>query len=103
MMHITGGAFTKLKSLLKNSDVLIKRDHKMKPQKIFLELYERGISSKNMYQTFNCGVGFIFSTSQKSAKEIILRSPDMDIIGSVVDGTGKIKINSMFDGGTVVF
>lgn len=96
MIHITGGAFTKLNELLKGCDAYITRNHKLKPQNIFMELYKRGLSDKEMYRTFNCGIGFIFSVMPGDAKEIVKKSRDMDIIGKVVLGTGKVKINSLF-------
>ena len=95
MMHITGGAYSKLKDLLENTDVEINRVHKLEPQNIFKELYKRGVSDEEMYKTFNCGIGFILSVSSEDADNIITEL-DADIIGKVVSGTGKIKIESMF-------
>ncbi len=95
MMHITGGAYTKLKDLLCGVDAIFKRDHRLQPQPIFRNLYERGISDEEMYKTFNCGVGFVLSVSQQDAGKIISEL-DADIIGEVISGSGKIKIESMF-------
>ncbi len=96
MMHITGGAFTKLKQVLpKNCDTVINKNHGLKPHKIFYELYRRGISDEEMYKTFNCGVGFVFSITPKDAKKI-LPGKDIAIIGQIVVGKEKIKIESMF-------
>lgn len=95
MMHITGGAYTKLKGLLYNADIVMS-NHKLKPQSIFKNLYKSGVSDLNMYKTFNCGVGFILSASQNDALKIISKVKDSDIIGKVVRGRGKIIINSMF-------
>ena len=95
MMHITGGAYSKLKDLLENTDVEINKVHKLEPQNIFKELYKRGVSDEEMYKTFNCGIGFILSVSSKDANNVI-NGLDTDIIGKVVSGTGKIKIESMF-------
>lgn len=103
LMHITGGAFTKLKQILpRNCDVIIERNHKLKPQKIFFELYKRGVPGEEMYKTFNCGVGFIFSASPKDIKKIIPQK-DMAIIGRIAPGNGKIKIESMFNSKTVEY
>jgi len=95
MMHITGGAYSKLKDLLENTDVEINRIHKLEPQNIFKELYKRGVSDEKMYKTFNCGIGFILSVSSEDADNVI-NGLEADIIGKVVSGTGKIKIESMF-------
>lgn len=100
MAHITGGAYTKLKDLLFGTDVRIRRDHKLQPQPIFRELYERGVDDTNMHKTFNCGVGFVLSVSSQDADKIVseLNAFDFgaDIIGEITAGTGKVKIESMF-------
>lgn len=98
MAHITGGAYTKLKKSLNGVDVGIEK-HNLKPQDIFYELYNRGIADEEMYKTFNCGVGFILSVQKEDPNKIIeyLKSDfEADIIGKIVSGNGKIKINSMF-------
>ena len=95
MMHITGGAYTKIKSLLKKTDALIHFD-KVKVQPIFRELYKRGVDSKEMYRTFNCGIGFIISVAQKDSFKIVSRTKGAYIIGRVVSGSGFVKIKSMF-------
>lgn len=96
MMHITGGAFTKLKDLLHNADAIISRNHKLKPQKILKELFERGFSDEEMYKTFNCGIGFVLSANEKDAKKIVSELDNVDIIGEVTSGSGKIRLESMF-------
>lgn len=107
MMHITGGAHTKLKDLLKNADAVIRRNHKLEPQLIFKELYRRGVSDEEMYRTFNCGVGFILSASLKDAEKIIIELKKYklkaDIIGEIVKGNGKVKIESMFSKKVIEF
>lgn len=98
MTHITGGAYTKLKKFLEGIDIRIEK-HNLKPQDIFYDLYNRRISDKEMYKTFNCGVGFILSVQRENSNEIIeyLKSDfEADIIGKIVSGNGKVKINSMF-------
>jgi len=102
MMHITGGAYTKLKDLLGCADVKLKRDHKLQPQPIFRDLYKKGISDEEMYQTFNCGIGFILSVSPQDANKIVSEL-DADIIGEITSGSGKIKIESMFSDKEIEF
>lgn len=102
MMHITGGAYTKLKDLLHNVNATLKRDHKLQPQQIFSQLYERGISDEEMYKTFNCGIGFILSVSPQDADKIVSKL-DADIIGEVSPGTGKVRIESVFSDKTIEF
>lgn len=96
MMHITGGAYTKLKGLLHNDADAVINNHKLKPQPIFRNLYRNGVSDLNMHKTFNCGVGFILSTSKNNASNIVSKVKDADIIGEVMRGKGKVIITSIF-------
>ena len=59
MEHITGGAFSKLTRYSENKNILIFRDHELKPQDIFCDIYRKGISDKQMYETlkFSRGIG----------------------------------------------
>jgi len=103
MMHITGGAFTKLKPLISNkTDIVIKKDHNLHPQEIFKEIYACGVSDKEMYTLFNCGIGFVLSVSPKDASKITDKLSDTDIIGEVIPGRGNIKIESAFSKSNVV-
>lgn len=103
MMHITGGAFTKLKDILNKADAVINQLKKLEPQSIFQELYGRGVSDKKMYSTFNCGIGFILSVPKSEADKIISKIPNSAILGEVVRGVGKVKIRSAFSGKIVQF
>ena len=100
MMHITGGAFTKLKDIAEQVDFEITRNHSLHPQPIFQELSQEGIQDEEMYRTFNCGIGFILSIQENEADAIIREIKNAgfqaDIIGKSVKGTGEIKIESMF-------
>lgn len=106
MMHITGGAYTKLKDLLNNADVHITKNHKLKPHQIFKKIYEKNISDEEMYKIFNCGIGFILSVSPENANEIISnmnkKGFNVDIIGEIIPGNEKIKIKSMFSDKEIV-
>lgn len=99
MMHITGGAYTKLIDLLdENLDAKIFRSHKLQPQKIFQEMFSRGVSEKEMYQTFNCGIGYIFSIKKNQAEKCLAVVKDFpaDIIGEIISGSGKVIVESKF-------
>lgn len=102
MMHVTGGAFSKLKDLLHGTDALITRGHSLMPHKIFKDLYAQGVSDKEMYTTFNCGIGFVLSCSKKDAHAIMSEVPDTAIIGEVVAGAGKVCIESGFSSAKIV-
>lgn len=93
--HITGGAFSKLKSYLPDLDAIIMRDHPLDPQPIFHELYATGINDRDMYQTFNCGIGFILAVPQEHHAQVA----DIvggHVIGKVVKGLGQVHIQSKF-------
>lgn len=103
-MHITGGAFTKLKQITDDCDIVIGNGHSLKPQRIFYELFERGVSDEEMYKTFNCGIGYVISASQEESEMILKEKSEFrrDIIGKVIPGTGKIIIESMFTDNEIV-
>lgn len=102
MMHITGGAFTKLKDILSGADAFIKFPHGFKLRPIFTEMYGRGVSSKEMYSTLNCGIGFVLSVPRTEAEKILSGAKDAYCIGEVRKGSGKVRITSIFDGSVVV-
>lgn len=102
MMNITGGAFTKLKDVLGKADARIVHTQKLMPQAIFTEIYEKGISNKTMYSTFNCGIGFILSVPKHQAAAILCKIKNAGIIGEVVRGDGHIQIQSAFNGKMVI-
>lgn len=102
MMHITGGAFTKLKDILDKTDAHIIQLRKLLPHAIFKEMYKRDISNKTMYSTFNCGVGFVLSAPKRQAISIIRKLKNADVIGEIVRGSGRVQIQSAFDNKTVV-
>jgi len=99
MIHLTGGAYTRLRQLRKNQDIII-FSHALIPQKIFYDIYEKGVLDEEMYRTFNCGIGFILSVCEQNSKEIIskLKNNGLEscVIGKVVKGSGKVKIKSAF-------
>ena len=102
MMHITGGAFTKIKDILYKADAYIVQPKKLLPQAIFTEIYKRGVSNKTMYSTFNCGVGFVLSAPKSQADLILRKLKNADIIGEIVRGDGHVLIQSAFNNKAVV-
>lgn len=108
-MHITGGAFTKLKKIIsKNQDIVIDLRSIDIPL-IFKTLYRKITElteepSYEMLRTFNCGVGFveIITPNDKEAFESILNKSVL--IGEIIsNGEGKIKIISPFDDSFIVY
>ncbi|NYZ78827.1 phosphoribosylformylglycinamidine cyclo-ligase [Candidatus Micrarchaeota archaeon] len=72
LAHITGGAFSKLSrigTLAKRGFLL---DNMPKPKPIFEELKKKaGLNYREMYSTFNMGVGLCIVTSKGDARKII--------------------------------
>ncbi len=101
MMHITGGAFSKLKGIIsRNQDIVILNP--INPQKIFFEISQKGITASRMYSTFNCGTGFILTLKEKDASRFLKNIPYSKRIGFVVNGSGKVKIKSSFSSKEIV-
>src|SRR3989344_1140367 len=97
MMHITGGAFTKLKPLLRGANARISEP--LEPQSIFRRIYERGVSDAEMYHTFNCGNGFVLGIAPKSANAVIAELKKYfkaKIIGEITKGDGRVMVRSYF-------
>ena len=70
LANITGGSFTKLPRL--NSRVRYDLDDLPAPMGIFKQIQVDGeIDSKEMYRTFNMGVGFCVIASKASADDIV--------------------------------
>lgn len=102
MMHITGGAFTKLHDLLGKADAVIEVPKALAPQPIFYELHKRGVSDREMYTTFNCGIGFVLSVPAHEAARMVKSTLGAAVIGRVERGSGKVRITSSFTGKTLV-
>jgi len=99
--HITGGAYTKIKPYLpKNTDAVFRFDQE--PSKIFKDLYAAGLTSKEMYQTFNCGYGFVLGVPDENLTQV-LKSTNGKVIGNVAEGTGNVYIQSAFDNKVVIY
>jgi phosphoribosylformylglycinamidine cyclo-ligase len=100
-VHITGGAFSKLKELSKGRvSYVISADHSLKPQAVFRYIYENlKVPDKEMLTRFNCGIGYIVAVDKEVAEDavaLLRRHFDADIVGRVVGGESGIKISSPF-------
>jgi phosphoribosylformylglycinamidine cyclo-ligase len=89
--HITGGAFTKLTRL--NGSISFRLDNMPEPQPVFSFIQEHArLGAKEMYETFNMGIGFCVIVPSNTADRIIrifrryhMRS---SVIGVVATGHG---------------
>jgi len=96
--HITGGAFyDKIKRILPSDvEVLIKKDSWPVPS-IFRLIQKKGnILDKEMYHTFNMGIGMVLIIEPKEVNTVILKLAKAGIkswiIGKVNKGKGEVKI-----------
>jgi phosphoribosylformylglycinamidine cyclo-ligase len=93
LANITGGGFTKLPRL--NSKVRYVFDNLPAPTGIFKQIQVDGnIDSKEMYSTFNMGVGFCVVASKASADDIInvfeKHNMPCEIVGKIEKGRGEV-------------
>ena len=108
-MHITGGAYTKLKKIISQSqDILIDlRGVQIPP--IFNILYKKlseqtESTSYEMLRTYNCGVGFVEVINPSDQKAFQSVSNESVPIGEIIgEGEGKIKIKSPFDDSLITY
>ncbi|CAN5731529.1 phosphoribosylformylglycinamidine cyclo-ligase [soil metagenome] len=103
LAHITGGAFTKLKRLNGRVDYVL--DNLPVISGVFRQIMVDGnISEKEMYRTFNMGIGFCIIAARESADEIIEticnEKMKSGIIGNIRrNGKGNSLIKSSNDNG----
>jgi len=95
LVNITGGGFRNLQRITEFGFIL---DNLPKPQMIFQKIKELGkIDEKEMYQTFNMGIGFCIITNEENSKEILNKFSEgygIMKIGKVIDEKGvKIHVN----------
>jgi phosphoribosylformylglycinamidine cyclo-ligase len=102
-MHITGGAFSKLRKLLDGNLGMEIDLTGIKTPKIFQILFER-LSEQNvkpsleMLRTFNCGIGFIEVINQENQVQYEENTPSAKPLGEVIyDKEEKILIHSSFN------
>ncbi len=93
LAHITGGSFTKLPRL--NDKVQYVLDNLPTPTGIFRQIQQDGnIDIKEMYRTFNMGVGFCVIAPKSSAEKIMrtFKKHRMHCwqIGSIEKGAGVV-------------
>ncbi|MFX1336696.1 MAG: AIR synthase related protein [Promethearchaeota archaeon] len=108
-MHITGGAFTKLRKLISNDLDIYLDFSQITLLKIFEILYSKlneliETPSFEMLRTFNCGIGFVEIIHPKDKERFEKQAPNSIMIGEVLQkGNGKIKVISPFDGKLIEF
>jgi phosphoribosylformylglycinamidine cyclo-ligase len=92
LAHITGGGLRNLLRLNKNVKFVI--DNPLIPQPVFKFIQKHGnIDDKEMYQTFNMGMGLAVVIHQKDADETLKilskhSKSNVKIVGKIEKGTG---------------
>jgi phosphoribosylformylglycinamidine cyclo-ligase len=96
--HITGGAFYDKIARILQGNVNVRLDkHAWVVPKIFRLIQNKGnIPDKEMYHTFNMGVGMVLIVAPESTKAIISKLPEFKlkswVIGEVVKGKKEVEI-----------
>jgi phosphoribosylformylglycinamidine cyclo-ligase len=96
--HITGGGFyDNISRILPKGCAAVLNRHSWRVPAIFSEIQDRaGLDHKNMYKTFNMGVGMTLILDRKDAakaKKIITKSGlNAHIIGEIVEGKRRVVI-----------
>ncbi len=110
MVHITGGGFSKFGELIpgrEDLDIRIGNGYAIEPQEIFRYVNGKfGMPSEKMYTTFNNGVGFAIAVSPDKVDEaltVLKRHYPAEVMGSVERGSGRIAVESKYDGATVEY
>ena len=98
LAHITGGAFTKLKRLSLNRKIGFMLKDMPKPPPIFTLIQNAGnISKKEMYRTFNMGIGFCLCVHPSDEKRVLKTLFGYGVYGKVIGYVEK-KIGVYLEG-----
>jgi phosphoribosylformylglycinamidine cyclo-ligase len=86
LVHITGGAYSKLKRIGTRANVGFFLNNMPKPFRIFQLIQEKAqISDREMYRTFNMGIGFLVICPRVLQKRAVALVPELRRIGLVTD------------------
>ena len=89
MVNITGGGLRNFLRLRKGLRYII--DDPVTPHPIFLQLQEwGGVSTREMYQTFNMGMGYALVCGREDAEAMVEEWPNASIVGRVEKGHGVL-------------
>jgi len=94
LAHITGGGFLENipRILPSGTSVRIERGSWVEPA-IYGFMQQLGnVRVEEMFRTFNMGIGMVVFCDEKDSSKILDSIPGSTIIGSVIDGNGKVEI-----------
>ena len=88
MVNVTGGGLRNFVRLRK--DVMFRIDRPFRPQPIFRLIAELGsVEAREMYQTFNMGMGFaIVCPDERKKKAVEILGEGARVVGEVAEGSG---------------
>lgn len=87
LAHITGGAYSKLRRIGTLAKVGFHLDRLPEPSEIFKRIQARGrVSDREMYRTFNMGIGFLIICPKREAKHVSEILPEAKQVGFVTSG-----------------
>ena len=99
--NITGGGLSdNIKRIIPKKLVADINLNQIKTLSIFKWLKKNGISENEMLRTFNCGVGFCLIVDPKDLKNVTKYfSKDYKpyVIGKILEGNNKVKLNGSID------
>jgi phosphoribosylformylglycinamidine cyclo-ligase len=99
--NITGGGLAdNVKRIIPDGMIANIDLNKIKTKKIFKWLRQNNIEDKEMLKTFNCGVGFCLIAKPKDLKKIkkfFTKEFKPYVIGKIISGKNKVKINGKID------
>ena len=99
--NITGGGLSdNIKRVIPEGFVADVDLDKIKTKKIFCWLKNNNIADEEMLKTFNCGVGFCLIINPKNLEKIkkfFTKEYKPYIIGKIISGKNKVKLNGKID------
>jgi len=89
LAHITGGAYSKLKRIGQRAKVGFQLDNLPEPPWVFKTIQSRArVSEREMYRTFNMGIGFLVICPKQAARQARSLLPEFRQIGHVTSSRG---------------
>ena len=96
--NITGGGIKdNIKRIIPNGLCAEIDLNKIKPSKIFKWIKMNGMTNKEMYKTFNCGLGFCIIINHKNINNIekyFDKKFKPYLIGKIINGNTKVKLKN---------
>ncbi len=96
--HITGGGFydKAARAVPPGASMIVYKNAWVRPE-IFTEMQERAkIDDKEMYRTFNMGIGMVLVVSDRAKMDVVRAAAKYGIkstiIGEIVNGAGGVVI-----------